>query len=63
VLVCVNRRTARAHPIISESGGFCVNILALEQQALAEKFQGGEPHERFKDVVHRARPERSADSR
>jgi flavin reductase (DIM6/NTAB) family NADH-FMN oxidoreductase RutF len=55
VLVCVNR-TARAHPIISESGGFCVNILALEQQALAEKFQGGEPHERFKDVVHRAGP-------
>ena len=40
VLVCVNR-TARAHPIITESGGFCVNILALEQQPLAEKFQGG----------------------
>ena len=55
VLVCVNR-TARAHPIISESGGFCVNILALEQQVLAEKFQGGEPHERFRDVVHRAGP-------
>jgi flavin reductase (DIM6/NTAB) family NADH-FMN oxidoreductase RutF len=55
VLVCVNR-TARAHPIITESGGFCVNILALEQRALAERFQGGEPQERFKDIVHRAGP-------
>jgi flavin reductase (DIM6/NTAB) family NADH-FMN oxidoreductase RutF len=55
VLVCVNR-TARAHPMITESGGFCVNILALEQQTLAEKFQGGEPHERFSGVVHRAGP-------
>jgi flavin reductase len=55
VLVCVNR-TARAHPIITDSGGFCVNILALEQQPLAEKFQGGEPHERFNGVVHRAGP-------
>jgi flavin reductase (DIM6/NTAB) family NADH-FMN oxidoreductase RutF len=55
VLVCVNR-TARAHSMITESGSFCVNILALEQQGLAEKFQGGEPHERFKDVVHRAGP-------
>ena len=55
VLVCVNR-TARAHPIITESGGFCVNILALEQQALAEKFQGGEPHERFNGVTHRSGP-------
>jgi flavin reductase (DIM6/NTAB) family NADH-FMN oxidoreductase RutF len=55
ILVCVNR-TARAHPIITESSGFCVNILGLEQQALAEKFQGGEPHERFSGVAHRAGP-------
>ena len=55
VLVCVNRN-ARAHPLITESGRFCVNVLALEQQALAEKFQGGEPHERFRGVVHRAGP-------
>lgn len=55
VLVCVNK-TARAHPIIAQSGGFCVNILALEQRALAEKFQGGEPHERFYGVTHRAGP-------
>jgi flavin reductase (DIM6/NTAB) family NADH-FMN oxidoreductase RutF len=55
VLVCVNR-TARAHGMITESGGFCVNVLGVEQQYLAEKFQGGEPHERFKDVVHRSGP-------
>ena len=55
VLVCVNR-TARAHPMISASGSFCVNILGLEQQALTEKFQGGEPHERFEGVVHRSGP-------
>lgn len=55
VLICVNR-TARAHPIITESGSFCVNILALEQKPLAEKFQSGEPHERFNDVVHRSGP-------
>ena len=55
VLVCVNR-TARAHPLISESAVFCVNILGLEQQALAERFQSGEPHERFAGVAHRAGP-------
>ena len=55
VLVCVNR-TARAHDMITASAGFCVNVLGVEQQHLAEKFQGGEPHERFKDVVHRAGP-------
>ncbi len=37
ILVCVNRR-ARSHPIIAEAGHFCVNILRLEQQALAERF-------------------------
>ena len=55
VLICVNR-TARAHDMIAKSGAFCVNILGLEQQPLAEKFQGGEPHERFANVVHRAGP-------
>lgn len=55
VLICVNR-SGRVHPMISESGSFCVNILALEQRALAEQFQGGEPRERFNDIVHRAGP-------
>jgi len=37
VLVCVNRQ-ARSHPLISAAGHFCVNILRLEQQAIAESF-------------------------
>jgi flavin reductase (DIM6/NTAB) family NADH-FMN oxidoreductase RutF len=55
VLVCVNK-TARAHPIIAESGAFCVNILALEQRAVAETFTTAEPHERFTTIAHRAGP-------
>lgn len=55
VLVCVNRNN-RSHPLISEAGVFCVNILGLEQQPIAEAFQGGEPHERFKGVAHRSGP-------
>ena len=55
VLICVNK-TARAHPIIAESGSCCVNILALEQQHLAEKFMTAEPHERFNNVAHRNGP-------
>jgi len=37
VLICVNRQ-ARTHPVISLAGRFCVNILSLGQQALAEQF-------------------------
>ncbi len=37
VLVCVNRQ-ARSHPLISAAGKFCVNVLQLEQQTLAEDF-------------------------
>jgi flavin reductase (DIM6/NTAB) family NADH-FMN oxidoreductase RutF len=55
VLVCVNK-TARAHPIIAASGSFCVNILALEQQRVAETFTTAEPHERFTTIAHRAGP-------
>ncbi len=55
VLICVNK-TARAHPIIAASGAFCVNILALEQQHLAETFMTAEPHERFANVTHREGP-------
>jgi flavin reductase (DIM6/NTAB) family NADH-FMN oxidoreductase RutF len=45
VLVCVNRR-ARTHPLIAAAGHFCVNILRLEQRAVAERFasrEGGDP--------------------
>jgi flavin reductase (DIM6/NTAB) family NADH-FMN oxidoreductase RutF len=52
VLICVNRN-ARAHPLISASQSFCVNILAREQRALAEQFAGGEPQTRFDGVAYR----------
>jgi flavin reductase (DIM6/NTAB) family NADH-FMN oxidoreductase RutF len=55
VLICVNRG-ATAHPLIAASQRFCVNILALEQRALAERFAGGEPRSRFEGVDYRTGP-------
>ncbi len=55
VLICVNR-IATAHPLIAASQRFCVNILALEQRALAERFAGGEPRSRFEGVAYRIGP-------
>jgi flavin reductase (DIM6/NTAB) family NADH-FMN oxidoreductase RutF len=55
VLICVNRR-ATAHPLIASSQRFCVNILALDQRALAERFAGGEPRSRFDGVGYRIGP-------
>ena len=55
VLICVNRE-ATAHPLISASQRFCVNILALEQRSLAERFAGGEPRQRFDGVAYRPGP-------
>jgi flavin reductase (DIM6/NTAB) family NADH-FMN oxidoreductase RutF len=55
VLICVNR-VATAHPLIAASQRFCVNILALEQRALAERFAGGEPRTRFEGVAYRMGP-------
>jgi flavin reductase (DIM6/NTAB) family NADH-FMN oxidoreductase RutF len=55
VLICVNRNTT-AHPLIASSQRFCVNILALEQRALAERFAGGEPRSRFDGVGYRIGP-------
>jgi flavin reductase (DIM6/NTAB) family NADH-FMN oxidoreductase RutF len=37
VLVCVNR-LARSHPIVSQAGRFCVNLLRLDQEDLARAF-------------------------
>src|SRR5579875_267842 len=37
VLICVNR-DASAHPMISQSSIFCVNVLAVEQMELARRF-------------------------
>lgn len=37
ILICVNRQ-ASAHPMISQSSIFCVNILAREQVEIARRF-------------------------
>jgi flavin reductase (DIM6/NTAB) family NADH-FMN oxidoreductase RutF len=45
ILICVNR-SARSHPLISQAGRFCVNILRLDQQSIAERIatkDGGDP--------------------
>lgn len=55
VLICVNR-TARAHPLISAAARFCVNILALEQRDLAERFTTGDPQQRFDGVAYTLGP-------
>jgi len=55
VLICVNR-SARAHPLISASQRFCVNVLAFDQRSIAEKFAGGEPRSRFDGVGYHFGP-------
>jgi flavin reductase (DIM6/NTAB) family NADH-FMN oxidoreductase RutF len=49
VLVCVNRQ-ARSHPLISQAGRFCVNVLSLEQRDLAERFASKAVADPFADV-------------
>jgi len=52
ILICVNRQ-ARSHPLIAAAGHFCVNILRLDQQHIAERFashSGGDP---FESIAYR----------
>jgi flavin reductase (DIM6/NTAB) family NADH-FMN oxidoreductase RutF len=53
VLVCVSRK-ARSHPIISQAGRFCVNLLTVEQEDLARRFASKANGDPFADVPHRA---------
>jgi flavin reductase (DIM6/NTAB) family NADH-FMN oxidoreductase RutF len=53
VLVCVSRQ-ARSHPIISQAGRFCVNLLTVEQERLARRFASKASDDPFRDVPHRA---------
>jgi len=46
LLICVNR-TAQSHPLISAAGRFCVNVLTLEQQGVAERFARTGVEDRF----------------
>jgi len=51
VLVVVDRRW-RSHALIESAGAFCVNILASDMSALADRFAGrhGEMADRFHDL-------------
>ncbi len=55
VLICVNR-SARTHPLISRAGVFCVNVLRLEQRALAERFSSHDHETPFDTVGYRSGP-------
>ncbi len=51
VLICINRE-ARSYLYISTSKIFCVNILAGDQRALAERFAGKLRDRQFEGVEH-----------
>jgi len=53
ILICVNR-SARTHPIISQAGRFCVNVLRLEQRTLAEKFSSHDHESPFEGESYRS---------
>jgi flavin reductase (DIM6/NTAB) family NADH-FMN oxidoreductase RutF len=55
ILICVNR-SATAHALISAAERFCVNVLALEQRAVAERFAGGDAKTRFAGIDYRIGP-------
>jgi flavin reductase (DIM6/NTAB) family NADH-FMN oxidoreductase RutF len=50
ILICVNR-SSRTHPLISQAGRFCVNILRLEQSELAARFATPGDGDPFADVA------------
>jgi len=49
VLICVNRN-ARSHALIAASQKFCVNILRVEQQEIAEHFSTSGDDEQFSGI-------------
>jgi len=51
VLICINRE-ARSYLYISTSKIFCVNILAGDQRALAERFSGKRRENQFDSVAY-----------
>ena len=55
LLVCVNQ-SALSHALVAQAGVFCVNILALPQQTVAERFASrGDADRRFEDLAwHRS---------
>jgi len=54
VFISINKRT-RTHPLIEQSGVFCVNFLTGDMKPISDRFAGRTPDvERFKDLPHRA---------
>jgi flavin reductase (DIM6/NTAB) family NADH-FMN oxidoreductase RutF len=49
LLLCVNR-SAFSHSLISQAEFFCVNVLSLEQRAIAERFARSDVRDRFAGV-------------
>ncbi len=52
ILICVNRQ-ARSHPLIAAAGHFCVNILRLDQRAIAERFASHDVADPFATIAYR----------
>ncbi len=50
LLICVNRE-ARSYLYISSSRIFCVNLLAVSQRELAERFSGRIKERQFDDIA------------
>lgn len=46
LLICVNR-ASNSHPLIAAAGFFCVNLLTMEQQPVAERFARAATEDRF----------------
>ena len=51
VLVCVHRE-ARTHAVIARAGCFCINLLALEQEATAADFATHDVDDPFLNVAY-----------
>jgi flavin reductase (DIM6/NTAB) family NADH-FMN oxidoreductase RutF len=52
VFVCINTKT-RTHPLIDQSGIFCVNFLTPAMKAISDRFAGRMPDtERFAGLAH-----------
>ena len=51
VLVCVSRQ-ARTHPVIAAARHFCVNLLQVDQEALARRFASKEDGDPFAGLAY-----------
>ena len=54
VLVCIDR-ASDTHDLVARSGIFAINVLALEQQAIARRFADDDREHRFEGLDWQAR--------